>query len=276
MEPRLFVVGAPRSGTTLLQGLLAAHPAVHTFPETGLFLRALGMRHRLPWSYLGMTLGKERKALAGLASRAGDDAPALPPRRWCLRRSTADALAFLDGLAAAAGAGAWVEKTPRHVFHAGWIGRHVPGARVVHIVRDGHAVAASIRERARQYPERFTRQRRPAYAVRTWNRAVRATARVAPRPEQTVVRYEDLTADPEGELRRICRETGLVFDPAMTEPADGSAFIRAHEAWKADTAGPVSQRASRFERAFSAAEQAWVEGHLDRHAYRRATGVELP
>ena len=112
--------------------------------------------------------------------------------------------------------------------------------------------------------------------MRTWNRAVRATARVAERPEQTVVRYEDLTRDPGTELRRICQAAGLAYDPAMTEPAEGSSFIEAHEAWKADTAGPVAERASRFDRAFSAAEQAWVERHLDRRAYRRATGTELP
>jgi hypothetical protein len=185
-------------------------------------------------------------------------------------------MGFLDTLADRAGASAWLEKTPRHVFHAGWIGRHVPGAHVIHIVREGHAVAASIRERARQYPERFARQRRPAYAVRTWNRALRATAGVAHRQEQTVVRYEDLARDPEGELRRLCAEAGLAFDPAMIEPADGSAFIQAHEAWKADTAGPVAERASRFARAFTPAEQAWVDSHLDWAAYRRATGAERP
>src|SRR5271167_4804558 len=38
---RLFVVGCPRSGTTLLQSLLAAHPSVHSFPETAVFGRLL-------------------------------------------------------------------------------------------------------------------------------------------------------------------------------------------------------------------------------------------
>ena len=39
---RLFVVGCPRSGTTLLQSFLAAHPAVRSFPETAVFGRLLG------------------------------------------------------------------------------------------------------------------------------------------------------------------------------------------------------------------------------------------
>src|SRR5258706_12754544 len=39
---RLFVVGCARSGTTLLQSFLAAHPAVLSFPETAVFGRLLG------------------------------------------------------------------------------------------------------------------------------------------------------------------------------------------------------------------------------------------
>jgi hypothetical protein len=34
---RIFLVGAPRSGTTILQSLLAAHPEVISFPESKFF-----------------------------------------------------------------------------------------------------------------------------------------------------------------------------------------------------------------------------------------------
>ena len=37
IKDRIFIVGCPRSGTTLLQSLLAAHPQIHSFPETHFF-----------------------------------------------------------------------------------------------------------------------------------------------------------------------------------------------------------------------------------------------
>jgi hypothetical protein len=43
---RIFIVGYPRSGTTLLQSLLGAHKALATFTESELFVRALR-----PWRY---------------------------------------------------------------------------------------------------------------------------------------------------------------------------------------------------------------------------------
>ncbi|MGL6135938.1 MAG: sulfotransferase, partial [Planktothrix sp.] len=46
-HPRLFLVGCPRSGTTLLQSLLAAHSQIASFPESQ-FFRCL-LENRPPW-----------------------------------------------------------------------------------------------------------------------------------------------------------------------------------------------------------------------------------
>jgi hypothetical protein len=82
MTHRILIGGCSRSGTTFLQGLLARHPRIFTFPETGVFLKALGMRGTLlPWARIGLTLGKERKALAKLLDRVAQELPpwAAPP-----------------------------------------------------------------------------------------------------------------------------------------------------------------------------------------------------
>ena len=36
---RIFIVGVARSGTTLLQSMLASHPEIHSFPETHFFVK---------------------------------------------------------------------------------------------------------------------------------------------------------------------------------------------------------------------------------------------
>jgi hypothetical protein len=263
---RLFVMGCSRSGTTLLQRMLAAHSRIHTFPETGVFLKALGMRGReLPWTRLGLTLGKERKALAALRRHSDlppERFPALPPRRWRLDRSVADVVGFLDELARAHGADHWLEKTPRHVLHAARIQELVPDAFCIHVVRDGRDVVASIVDRARRFPDRFRRQEAAEYGIRQWNRSLRATQAVMGKPGHLVVIYEALVQDPEETLRTICDLLELPYEPAMLDTPEEAGFVRAQEAWKADVSAPVRAAASKFPQVFDDAAQRRIEEQL--------------
>jgi len=281
---RIFVMGCSRSGTTLLQGLLANHPRVHTFPETGVFLRAFGMRgHLLPWTRLGLTLGKERKALVALLSAQESSAspgtlPSLPPRRISLSRSLSDIVRFLDGLARAHRKDLWLEKTPRHVFHALRIGRRVPGARCVHVVRRGEDVVASIVDRARTYPDRFPGQDDPAYGIRQWNRSLAATIRAMGDPGHALVFYEALARDPEATLKALCPFLGLDFHPDMATPADRAAFTHPSEEWKEQVNAEVAPAESKFGHIFDPGTREAIVGQLRRTDYQglRARASQKP
>jgi len=269
---RLFVVGCSRSGTTLVQRLLAGHPGVHTFPESGLFLRTLGMRGRhLPWTWIGLTLGKERRALGRIVERAyrdlPGDAPALPRRQYRLRSSVLTGVATLDRIALASGCRSWLEKTPRHFLHARAIQRLVPRARVIHVIRDGRDVVASIADRARRHPDRFPRQHDPRYGIAEWNRAIAVHARCAGRPGHVFVFYEDLVAHPERELTRLAHECGLDFHPDMLKGADPSSFVRESETWKDAVAGPIRADRSKFRELFDARHRRRIERALHLRQY---------
>jgi len=273
---RVFVMGCSRSGTTLLQGLLAGHSRVHTFPETGVFLRALGMRgHLLPWARLGLTLGKERKALRRLAEReveAGRVPPPLPPGRWLLSRSLSDVVAYLDALTLERGADVWLEKTPRHVLHAARIRRIVPRSLCLHMVRDGRAVVASMVDRARRYPQRFPRQADPAYGIRQWNRSMRGTREAMEEPGHVVVLYQGLAAHPEATLRSLTRLLDLPFEARMLEEAhsrDVPTFPGTDEPWKAGARGPVRPALSKAHRVLGPDGGEDVEKKLDRTFYQQ-------
>lgn len=264
---RFFIGGCSRSGTTFLQRLLAGHSRIHTFPETGVFLRALGMRGQvLPWAHFGLTVGKERKALARLLEHAASDrgaGPSLPPRRILLQSSADDIVCFLDGLTLRAGKDVWVEKTPRHVLHAARIRRLVPCSRFIHMIRNGQDVVASIVDRARRFPGRFEGQEDPAYGVRQWNRSIRATEAAMREPGHIVVRYETLASRPEETLRRLCRILGIDFEEGMLQaPADGS-FILAEEGWKAPLSGPIRPAASKFQDLFDEGTRKEINERLD-------------
>jgi hypothetical protein len=268
---RILVMGCSRSGTTLLQSLLASHSRVHTFPETGVFLRAFGMRGRvLPWARLGISLGKERKALARLLSvqkEAQGALPWLPPRRLSLSRSLSDVAGFLDGLAAAHGKDAWVEKTPRHVLHCRRIQRAVPWAICIHMVRGGEDVVASIVDRAKRYPDRFPRQADPTYGIRQWNRSIRATAVALEGPGHAVVFYEDLVSEVEPTMRALCTILDLDFEPGVLTPADRASFTGPDEEWKSQVNGPVEKAQSKFEQLFDEGERVRISQSLDTGVY---------
>jgi len=251
---RILVMGCSRSGTTLLQSLLASHSRIHTFPETGVFLKGLGMRGRaLPWTLLGLTVGKERKALARLLTsqqQAPGPLPVVPRRRFSLSRSFSDIVTFFDELAEAHEKDVWVEKTPRHVLHARRIGRAIPGVLCFHMVRKGEDVVASIVDRAQRFPEQFPRQADPAYGIRQWNRSMRATQEALREPGHAVVFYESLVEGVEPTLRALCQIAGLEFEPALLRPADRSAFSTAQEEWKSQVNGLVEAAGSKFEKVF--------------------------
>lgn len=263
---RLFIVGCPRAGAALVQRLLAAHPGVHAFPDSGLFLTAFGARgRRLPLAWLGFTPGGEKQALEHVIDVScrdgGVEAPPLPPRTLRLRPSVLSSVATLDRLALAHGRRTWIERTPRHFLHARAIERLVPRARIIHVIRDGRDVVASVCDRARRHPRYYGRQRNPRHGIREWNRAIDAHARCLDRPGHVFVLYEDLVTDPQRELRRIALECGLDYQDAAAE--GNAAGVTA----SSGLAVPVHSARSKFRGLFGAGERRRIERalHLDRY-----------
>lgn len=271
--PRLLVMGCSRSGTTLLQSLLANHSRVFTFPETGVFLRAFGMRGRvLPWVRLGLTVGKERKALGALAGSYGPELggvqlPPQPPRRVSLAGSISDVADYFDALAAAHGRDIWLEKTPRHVLHARRIRRAVPNSLCIHMVRNGADVVASIVDRAKRYPDRFPRQQDPTYGIRQWNQSLRATAEAVEEPGHVVVFYDTLVAETEATLHALCGIIGIDFQVGMSVPGDPTAFIQPEEGWKSQVAREVKPADSKFDTLFDPEAQAQILDGLNSEGF---------
>lgn len=262
MKRRILLGGCSRSGTTFLQGLLANHSRILTFPETGVFLKALGMRGRLlPWAALGLTVGKERKALRRLLHHLGrtlDEIPPIPPRRFLVRRSFQDIASFFDAVAIAARKEIWLEKTPRHVLHAARIKRLVPDSLFIHIVRDGPDVVASMVDRARRYPGEFPRQEDPAYGIRQWNQSMRATEAAMREPGHVVILYRTLSEHPEETLRALCGIMEIEFEERMMIRERERAFVTEGEDWKAPIAGPIRPATSKFPELFDETAQARI------------------
>jgi hypothetical protein len=264
---RILIGGCSRSGTTFLQGLLANHPKILTFPETGVFLKALGMRGRvLPWARLGLTLGKERKALRRLLRHLGrtlDEVPSIPSRRLLLGPALRDVADFFDAVARGAGKEIWLEKTPRHVLHAARIRRMVPDSLFIHLIRDGRDVVASIVDRALRFPGKFPRQADPSYGIRQWNRSLRATQLAMREPGHVVVFYQSLSEHPEATLRALCDVIGIEFNERMLVRSPEREFVTREEGWKASPPGPIGPSPSKFAHLFDETTQAEIDLELE-------------
>jgi len=214
------VVGAPRSGTTWLQLLLAQHPGVVTSQETHLFERYLA---HFDTVWRGeVTRGAEREI--GLR-------PLLTEGEFhVLCRAFADGiLSRIDGgagpasenpaLSGGAGGRVVVEKTPGHVLSAEFIHALFPDAHFVHVVRDPRAVVSSLVRAGRGWGQRWA-PRGPATAARVWREHIEAGLAIPGFSDRYhEIRYEALHAEGPKILEGLLTAFGLESDETWCERA---------------------------------------------------------
>jgi hypothetical protein len=108
---------------------------------------------------------------------------------------------------AAAGAGIWVEKTPKHVRHLRFILHAAPSSRIVLICRDPRDCVASLKRRYGRFGKALRRWRHDNQRVLHWR----------DHPRATLLRYEDLVGHPQACLEALMPHLGLSFDPAQLQ-----------------------------------------------------------
>jgi Sulfotransferase family len=221
-----FIVGVPRSGTTLLRIMLDAHPRLAIPPETGFLSRLV----RLPWLW---PAGLGRQRLLAIITRAESwpdfhlDAHTLAEALEGVKPFTlADGLrAFYRVYAARFNKSLWGDKTPLYGRHAYAIARLLPEARFIHLIRDGRDVALSLRTMW------FAPSRRVDALAGYWARELQRARRQGKRLKHyTEIRFEALIRNPEQVLREICQFLELEFDPRMlTYHENAAARLGEHE-----------------------------------------------
>ena len=202
----VFVGGAPRSGTTLVQNMLDSHPAVLGGPEFLHLARVVALR----------------AALRDSAAEQTIDAFVAPEEVDRLIRTLIEDL--LLPLADRHGAPLLSEKTPSNVLVFDALVELFPEARCLFVLRDPRAIIASmlaVGDRAAANGMRaqpFTRSLRAA--MRYVGQCFEAGfAAAAAHPDRILtVTYEALVTDPEAETRRICGFLGLDWAAAMLFP----------------------------------------------------------
>ena len=212
----ILIGGCSRSGTTLLGAMLGGHPECVVTPESPFKIHPLAAR-------LGRRAGGLiRSDIAGVlvnwffaiwdvsVSAAELTNGGLPISLASLMERLVQAYASQHGKA---GFRFWVDHTPANIRYVTTLLEHFPSAKIIHQVRDGRAVAASVMKL--DWGPNTAKE-----AAQWWTSYVAfglAAEHVLPPHRILRVRYEDLVTAPQRTLERIGDFCGLDVRPEMLE-----------------------------------------------------------
>lgn len=255
MSP-VFVVGPPRSGTTLTARLLGGLPDLFMPGEThfleDIYRRresAAGLSQRLPYILTGL------RTLYGRFNEPADqqridtlwEAGAFEPQLSRCRTYREVFEAFMTLQAMSAGKRRWGNQVPRDVFELDTIFGMFPDARVIACIRDPRDFLVSYRDKWTISTEgaRLRRLYHPVLTSYLWKASARAILDGKSRFASAVhvLRYEDLVGEPASHLQRLCAFIGEEFDPQVlhtqfSNSSTGERFTgiatRSAGRWRAD------------------------------------------
>jgi hypothetical protein len=249
--PYLFIVGSPRTGSTLLRHVLNRSPAVCLASETH-FLKH-SRRARLHRRLADAAAGDgdvRRTAVRDVVTEL------LKPRFWTWpsRNLEVDSLIdrvlatdlseralfsllldlYVERRCADRAVAVRGEKTPDHLYQVATLARWFPDARFIHTFRDPRAIYASrlvrtgegrrgMKARLPKVPARVLDPLLAPLEVvetsRVWLDAARLHRRHARElgERYRLIRFEDLVADPRGVVTEICAFVGIPFDEHLLD-----------------------------------------------------------
>jgi len=187
----VFIIGMPRSGTTLVEQILASHPQVHGAGELSALKQAVDGLGAFP---------------ASLANCSADD----------LRQIGCDYLKRIEPLAE--GRSRLVDKMPANFLYAGLIPLILPGARIIHCRRDPVDTCLSC------YSKQFAGEQLFSYDqaelgqfYRDYQTLMDHWRKLLPAESFIEVDYESVVDDLEGQAKRLIDFIDLPWDEACLD-----------------------------------------------------------
>ena len=222
----VFVLGCPRSGTTLLYHMLLSAGKFCIYrSETHAF-------NVLEPAYGDLSKRSNKKKLmkAWLDSKlfqlSGLDAQEIEAKVMADCKNAGDFLRIVMGnIARKQDVDRWADCTPDHLLYISRIKRTIPEALIVHIIRDGRDVALSLDRQAWVRPLPGDAERHLMVAALYWEWIVNRGSKEGRRlgKDYCEIRFEELVTDPRPVLHRLSSflDQDLAYD-RIRETAIGS------------------------------------------------------
>ena len=227
----IFVVGHPRSGTTMLASLLGRHSKISMPPETMFFFDVYeeGLNERIDFIEKAMNskrvsdLGLERELLVNEFYKLDNSMRGLFQ-------------SILISYCNKSGKVRPGEKTPLHLKWASTIVKWFPDAKIICIIRDGRDVVNSLLN----VPWSHDNTYKHCY---DWGENIllaRKLENILPDQFMTI-KYEDILAECEVKVKEVCHFVGEEFQPEMLINSKSGVVPEWEKKWKGKAVGTVDR-----------------------------------
>lgn len=267
----VFLLGCPRSGTTVLYHMLLSAGDFAVYRAESNVFNLLVPRFR------GMHSEADRQQLletwlrSKLFRVSGLDADEISSKIMAECRSGGDFLRIvMEEIARKQKVARWSDCTPEHVLYMEEIKRQIPNALFIHIIRDGRDVALSYEKQGWSHPLPWDKNERLAVAGLYWDWIVRKGREQGKRlgADYQEVRFEELVTNPQGTLsqlglfidhdldyERISQAgIGSVSEPNSSFAGESEATFNPVDRWKTKMS---SQQITAFEKLVGESLQEW-------------------
>lgn len=254
---RVYVVGAARSGTTLVNQilLLSGHFAIYRAETLLLSVasRRYGRFGKKKHEFLDDWYRSRQFKRSGLTHEQFEAVYDRSSSYISLLTN------FMDQVALSQGKECWVDSTPAHVNHIGEIIKHTPDAYIINVIRDGRDVAISQDGLGwiGSPPGIKSRVTRLSCAILAWNRALKVAEGAAIKSPGNVlnIKYEELVVDPGGAIQKISSFIGVDLVKALgDEPSKQLATLGANTLIPMKSRGISREAIGRYRGLLDAAE----------------------
>ncbi|HEX5017085.1 MAG TPA: sulfotransferase [Actinomycetes bacterium] len=277
----VFIVGHPRSGTSMLFAALLGHPSFQTramdLHESQIMRRlatAFAWNDTRPRQLLGFMLGNRDEYGAFLAEtehlRRSTllTAPAAVPLRgriplsvWKRQKLHLVVRSYFSHAWTARGCHRLVDKSPRHVPHIERLQVVSPNCKMLFIARHPVDTLASYRSRAKRDPNARWAHVSPKKFMKIYREGVGGALQARKRSDAAllITRYEDFTLAPTAEFERICT---FLDEPFVEGSLEGSTGTHLKARASSLLYGPVAMNKSHWKAEVDTATAQQVEREL--------------